>query len=156
LIKVPPKTFCCADSFEYFAHAVKAGAVRIGEFSKWLMASPAFLASHKLSDDPPSTSTLPFIAANKKSSFFSQALLMDTMPACRAAAVAGAGVARLPDFTIGADFESGRLVSIYDEWATTAPIQVVIPPGKHTSAKVRAFIDTSQLEKVVGTWRYQN
>ncbi|WP_429269821.1 LysR substrate-binding domain-containing protein [Paraburkholderia sp. EB58] len=104
----------------------------------------------------PHDASLRTLAANKKSSFFSQALLMDTMPACRAAAVAGAGVARLPDFTIGADFESGRLVSIYDEWATTAPIQVVIPPGKHTSAKVRAFIDTSQLEKVVGTWRYQN
>jgi DNA-binding transcriptional LysR family regulator len=65
------------------------------------------------------------------------------MYACRAADRNGAGIALLSDFTVQADIDAGRLVRVYNDWSSTAlPVHALFPPGKHTSPKVRAFVDT--------------
>jgi DNA-binding transcriptional LysR family regulator len=60
----------------------------------------------------------------------------------RAAALAGAGVALLPDFIIGPDLQSGALESVLDEYA--APkfgVHVVYPPSRQVPLKLRAWVD---------------
>ena len=58
------------------------------------------------------------------------------------AALAGAGVARLPAFIIGSDVAAGRLEAVLTEFAPVpVDIYAVYPHNRHLSAKVRAFID---------------
>jgi DNA-binding transcriptional LysR family regulator len=62
--------------------------------------------------------------------------------ALRAAALAGAGIAVLPDFICGPDLVSGRLVRLLEGWALpTIPIHAVWPPQRHPSPKLRLFVD---------------
>ncbi len=60
----------------------------------------------------------------------------------RAAALAGIGVVLLPLWLIGPDLKAGRLQRILPDyhWPDSA-IQVVYPPGRHLSARVRCFVD---------------
>jgi DNA-binding transcriptional LysR family regulator len=73
---------------------------------------------------------------------FNTGFLADTAPACRAAALAGGGVAALTDFSIGEDVEEGRLVRLMPEWATPAAgIHALFPLARYTAPKVRVFVD---------------
>lgn len=61
-------------------------------------------------------------------------------------AIAGCGIALLPDWSIGAAVKAGKLVNLLPEWeahATRAEPAVwgVYPPKKTVSSKVRAFLD---------------
>lgn len=60
----------------------------------------------------------------------------------RAAALAGLGVVLLPLWIIGPDLKAGRLQRLLPDyhWPDSA-IQAVYPPGRHLSARVRAFLD---------------
>lgn len=62
-----------------------------------------------------------------------------------AAAIAGAGIARLPEYQAQAALTAGKLVEILGEFAPPpAPINVLYPPpgtGLQIPAKLRAFID---------------
>jgi DNA-binding transcriptional LysR family regulator len=59
-----------------------------------------------------------------------------------AAALAGIGVAALPDFLVDPHVEAGRLVHLLPEQPfPEAGMFVVRPPGAHASRKVRALID---------------
>lgn len=59
-----------------------------------------------------------------------------------AAAIAGGGIAALPTFICGADLRDGRLVRVLPDYENTSfAIHAVWPPGRHLSAKVRAFVD---------------
>lgn len=60
----------------------------------------------------------------------------------RAAALAGLGVVLLPLWIIGPDLKAGRLQRLLPDyhWPDSA-IHVVYPPGRHLSARVRAFVD---------------
>jgi DNA-binding transcriptional LysR family regulator len=133
-------------------------AARIGEYSKWLVASPAFVARNTLPEDIGGASKLAFVGLSvlaQPSRFrlsradgasrdieFAAGLLADTVYACRAAIAEGAGVGVLPDFSVRADIAAGRLVRVYADWST-APraIHALLPPGRHTPPKVRALID---------------
>jgi DNA-binding transcriptional LysR family regulator len=142
-------------------------ALRIDEVSKWLVASPEFLARNTLPPDIGDAAHVPFIAlsvlpnparcnliraaANDSAAHdsagiemdFDACLIADTMYACRAAARNGAGIALLPDFTVQADLDAGRLVRVYADWSSPAlPVHALFPPGKHTPPKVRTFVDT--------------
>ena len=57
-------------------------------------------------------------------------------------ASAGLGVVLLPLWIIGPDIKAGRLVEVLPDyhWPDSA-IQAVYPPGRHLSARVRAFVD---------------
>jgi DNA-binding transcriptional LysR family regulator len=60
----------------------------------------------------------------------------------RAAAVAGAGAALLPDFIVGEDVKAGRLEPVLQ--SLTGPaigIHVVYPQTRHVTAKLRLFVD---------------
>ncbi|WP_414441745.1 LysR substrate-binding domain-containing protein [Burkholderia sp. 22PA0106] len=135
-------------------------AVAIGHYTKWLVASPGFVASHALPDDLRDAAELPFVALSvlhHPARFtmhrhgsatdtceiaFSAGLQADTVYACRSAVSEGAGLAVLPDFSVRADLAAGRLVRLYPEWATArSAIHALLPPGKHTAPKVRALID---------------
>lgn len=67
---------------------------------------------------------------------------MNNGDALREAAVAGLGIILTPTFIVGEDLKSGRLVRVMPEWsAPEIAVYAVYPPGRHLSAKVRAFVD---------------
>lgn len=133
-------------------------AVRVGDYSKWLVASPGFVERHPLPADIDAAAALPFVGLSvlpqpsrctlqrgdsaTRDIHFVAGLLADTVYACRAAVVEGAGIALLPDFSIHADLAAGRLVRLYPDWSTASmAIHALLPPGRHTAPKVRALID---------------
>ena len=62
--------------------------------------------------------------------------------AVRAAAVAGLGVALLPDHACAAELRSGSLVRIFADWSgPDGIVHVVFPTGKRLQPLVRAWID---------------
>jgi DNA-binding transcriptional LysR family regulator len=66
----------------------------------------------------------------------------DNGVALAAAALAGLGIATLPDFVIDAHIASGALVPVLVDYPSPeAGIYVVRPPGEFASRKVRALID---------------
>ena len=62
--------------------------------------------------------------------------------ALRAAALRGFGLAVLPSFLVGRDFQSGVLVSVLEAFmAQDSGVYAVYPHARHLSPKVRAFVD---------------
>ena len=48
----------------------------------------------------------------------------------------------LPTWMVGPDLEAGRLVEVMSDYAQPEPsVHAIYPPGRHLSAKVRAFTD---------------
>lgn len=71
--------------------------------------------------------------------------------ALREAALAGIGILRSPDFSIGDDIAAGRLVPLFAEYKTFEPdIYIVLPERKHMAPKVRAFMEfmTGHLQRL--------
>jgi DNA-binding transcriptional LysR family regulator len=60
---------------------------------------------------------------------------------------AGLGIARLPEFLISGDLESGKVVPILTKYSDD-PLSLfaVYPPSRHSSPKIRALVD------LVGEW----
>jgi DNA-binding transcriptional LysR family regulator len=62
--------------------------------------------------------------------------------ALRAAALRGFGLAVLPSFLVGRDFQSGALVPVLEEFLPQdSAVYAVYPHARHLSPKVRAFVD---------------
>jgi DNA-binding transcriptional LysR family regulator len=95
--------------------------------SKWLAALEAELGAQLIE-----RTTRPVcgrFAANN-----SEALLM--------MARSGLGVALLASWLVDADVRAGRLVARLPEYELPgAPVQALLPPGRHTHPRVRAFLD---------------
>lgn len=69
-------------------------------------------------------------------------LSSDSASILRAYALAGLGVALLPDWLINADLRSGRLCRLLpDHGFPQQGIHALYPRTRHVPAKVRAFID---------------
>jgi DNA-binding transcriptional LysR family regulator len=65
--------------------------------------------------------------------------------ALREAALAGAGVLRVPTFVVGEDLAAGRLVRVMPEWRLPRlDIHAVFPGRDYVPLKVRAFVDFLQ------------
>ncbi len=63
-------------------------------------------------------------------------------PAVRAAVLAGAGVAVIPDYLIGADLEAGRLRHLLPDWRLPeGGIHAVFPSARFRPGIVRALVD---------------
>ncbi len=63
----------------------------------------------------------------------------------RDAALAGRGIAMLPTFIIGADLQTGRLISLLPDYAPPQlAIYVLYPRNRHLSAKIRLFTEFMQ------------
>ena len=60
----------------------------------------------------------------------------------RAAAIAGLGICILPSFIAAPAFESGELVPLLTDYPTEeGGLHAVMPPGRATTARVRALVD---------------
>src|SRR5471032_2248299 len=134
-------------------------SVAVGSFVKLLVASPEFVAAHGAPTTVAELAKLPYIELTvlqqsltvtlENAHHKRRQLKMDnpvfatnTAIACRAAALAGEGVALLTDFAIGADIEAGSLVRLMPEWASPrGQIHALYPAGAQLQQKVRVFID---------------
>lgn len=58
------------------------------------------------------------------------------------AALEGVGVVNLPTWMVGQDLCEGRLEEVLQAYSMPEPaVHAIYPPGRHLSAKVRAFVD---------------
>ncbi|WP_213777933.1 LysR family transcriptional regulator [Caballeronia sp. dw_276] len=133
-------------------------AVKISGFEKWLVASPEFVGTWGKPSKPEALAKLPFVAMSaltkplvvsvesrrgaKRTIRFSAGFFADTAPTCRAATLAGGGVAFLTDFSIGGDVAAGKLLRLLPEWSgPPTGIHAVFPSARYPVPKVRVFID---------------
>ena len=66
----------------------------------------------------------------------------NVMSFCTAAAVAGLGIAQLPEALAEPHIAAGRLVTVLDDYVVErGGIYLVFPSNRHQSAAVRAFVD---------------
>lgn len=70
------------------------------------------------------------------------AIFLDTTLAVLEAVRHGAGLSVLPDYAIGGDMASGRLIAVLPQWRLPAGgIHVVFPSARFRPVKVRAFVE---------------
>jgi len=139
-------------------------ARRITTFGGRLVASPAYLQKHgtpKSPDDLPAHAAInrindewPLQHGEEKITIRPHArFTADNGAALVPAALAGLGIALLPDFLIADHIDAGRLVVLLPDYPMPeAGVYVVRPPGGSASCKVRALIDI-MVERNVGTCR---
>jgi DNA-binding transcriptional LysR family regulator len=128
-------------------------ARRIGPITARLVASPEYIKQHGAPDTPDElvahealmqgTETLRLMDGDKIITVHPQGRFKaDSGVALVSAAVAGLGVAALPDFLIDDYVKSGALVPILVRYPLPeAGIFLVRPPGQHPSRKVRVLMD---------------
>lgn len=70
-------------------------------------------------------------------------LVSDEGGSMTVAGVHGAGIMLASEWSIGPDLASGRLVRVLPEWRydRTSAVHIVMPRGRFTPAKTRAFVD---------------
>jgi DNA-binding transcriptional LysR family regulator len=132
----------------------------LGHIHGVLVASPGFIEAHKVLlsattptcllgipcvafTSPPFTNVWTLHAEGKSpvevtvhGRFFGNSL-----PAVRAAAVAGLGVARLPLYIARDEIAAGRLQTVLPGWATPSrPVHLTYPKTRYPSARIRAVI----------------
>jgi DNA-binding transcriptional LysR family regulator len=128
-------------------------ARRIRPIRGRVVASPAYLAAHgapQTPDEIPAHSALmqgteswQFAVAGRVRSVHPQGRFKaDNGPALVAGALAGLGIAALPDFLIEEHVATGALVPLLVDYPMPeAGLYVVRPPGSHPPRKVRALME---------------
>ena len=128
-------------------------ARRVGPVHGKLVASPDYIREHGAPETPDEllnhqalmqgTETWQFIDGDKTISVHPQGRFKaDNGTALAAAAVAGLGIAWLPDHLIEDDLDSGSLVPVMTRYPVpTAGMFVVRPPGEHSTRKVRVLTE---------------
>jgi DNA-binding transcriptional LysR family regulator len=128
-------------------------ARRISSFSGSLVASPAYLRQHgtprtpaelathaavnRINDEWPLMHDGQHVTVHPRARFTA-----DNGAALVPAALAGLGIALLPDFLIQEHLASGALVAVMPDYPMPdAGVYVVRPPGGSASCKVRVLID---------------
>ncbi len=136
-------------------------ARKITDFGLKICATPEFIARHKGLDHPNGLSNVPcLIDSNSRrkgvlrffdkdgSSFAVQVsgpIEVNSPTATLRGAVAGLGVALLPDFVARKHLESGELVALFEDYLPAdRGIYAVYPHRRHLPAKVRTFVDFLQ------------
>jgi DNA-binding transcriptional LysR family regulator len=157
---------CYSDRFvdivgEGFDCAVRVGylsdsnliARRIGPVRGKLVASPKYIKEHGEPETPDEivrhqallqgTETWQFIDGDKKIAVHPQGRFKaDNGTALTAAAIAGLGIAALPDFLTESALASGALVPVMSRYPLPeAGIHLIRPPGRHPARKVRVFME---------------
>ncbi|WP_197911720.1 LysR substrate-binding domain-containing protein [Kineobactrum salinum] len=131
----------------------------LGSYRLQLVASPDYLASHGTPTTPsdlanhaclhhkfPSTGKLepwPLKTVDGKPDQESSSVMVcNTSSALLDVALAGLGIASLPDFMVRQSIEQGKLISILDAHIEhEGTFRPVWPSSKHLAPKVRVFID---------------
>jgi DNA-binding transcriptional LysR family regulator len=128
-------------------------ARRIGPVRGRLVASPAYIKEHGEPETPDEimrhqallqgTEAWHFIDGDKKITIHPQGRFKaDNGVALTTAAIAGLGIAALPDFLTEAALASGALVPVMSRFPVPeAGIFLVRPPGRHPPRKVRVFTE---------------
>ena len=128
-------------------------ARRVGPVTGKLVASPDYIGKHGAPETPDEllthqalmqgTETWQFMDGDKTISIHPQGRFKaDNGTALAAAAVAGLGIAWLPDHLIKGYLDSGALVQVMPRYPVpTAGIFVVRPPGQHPTRKVRVLTE---------------
>jgi DNA-binding transcriptional LysR family regulator len=124
-----------------------------------VVASPAYLRKHGTPFKPDDLRKQPCIdlflpdagkpipwqfcdAGETREVTVASTLCVDHPLAAKSAAINGAGLARLLDFTVTADLHAGTLVEVLSEFRPPGiSVSAVYPSNRHLSAKVRTFID---------------
>jgi DNA-binding transcriptional LysR family regulator len=134
-------------------------AVRVGEVRRVIVAAPSYLAAHPRIDEPGDLARQQIIAMTHfgvdswsfppaagstipRAVPFTPRLALDSVRAAVASAVEGHGVTRLFSYQVAEHVREGRLriVLSADEHAPL-PVHVVMPDGRLSVPKVRAFAD---------------
>ena len=142
-------------------------AVRVADLASWLVATPQVLASTAKLTRPEQLSELPFLAltvlaqplswifegpANARQAVhFHSRVSANTAHALRSAALAGGGLAILPDFAVADDVRAGRLVRVLPKWSVkSGGVFAVFPATRYRPQKVRVLVDAlkSHLEAI--------
>ena len=133
-------------------------AVQVGTFEQWLVGRPDLFAAGELPRHPEQAAAYPFIAltvlpnplsrtfenfaGDKRSVRFDAAILSNTALAVRRAALAGGGLAVMPDFAVAGDIAEGRLIRLLPDWTLPGGgIHCVFPQARHRPKKIRVFVD---------------
>jgi DNA-binding transcriptional LysR family regulator len=130
-------------------------AVKAGEFRLLTCASPAYLERRGVPTHPGDLEGHDGILFNKRTFFWTfdvdgrpmeavprNRLEVNTAANCVAAAVGGAGIARLFDYQIPEELSSGALVPVLEGFdGASRPIHIVYSGQGMLTLKVRSFID---------------
>jgi DNA-binding transcriptional LysR family regulator len=128
-------------------------ARRVGPVHGRLVASPDYIREHGAPETPDEllahqalmqgTETWQFLDGDKTISIHPQGRFKaDNGTALAAAAVAGLGIAWLPDRLIKGCLDSGALVQVMTRYPVpTGGLFVVRPPGQHSTRKVRVLTE---------------
>jgi DNA-binding transcriptional LysR family regulator len=128
-------------------------ARRVGPVTGKLVASPDYIREHGTPETPDEllthqalmqgTETWQFMDGDRTISIHPQGRFKaDNGTALTAAAVAGLGIAWLPDHLIKGDLDSGALVQVMTRYPVpTGGMFVVRPPGQHSTRKVRVLTE---------------
>lgn len=133
-------------------------ATRIGGFTDWLVASPHLFGGRARPDNPDDLVDWRFIALSvlphptswtfenpekaKHPVRWEATLSANTATAVREIAIAGGGLAILPDFAVAEAVAGGRLLRILPRWRLpSGGIHAVFPSARQQRKKLRVFID---------------
>jgi DNA-binding transcriptional LysR family regulator len=131
-------------------------ARRIGSFRQLLVACPEFAAAFPV-DSPDDLARLPFVANGglrdplnwhfakgdfeRRAVHLNQILTINSTPGTLSAALAGGGLAVLPDYLAQPYLTQGALVHVLPEWSLpSGGIHAVYPAARFRPAKVTAFV----------------
>lgn len=80
---------------------------------------------------------------------FRATMSTNTASVLRSAALAGGGLAILPDFVVADDLAAGGLVHLLPDWhLPTGGIHAVFPAARHMPRKARVLIDALRVQEV--------
>lgn len=135
-------------------------AVRVGEVRRMVCASPAYLKGKSKIASPAdlaqhdiialgdtaqnSTWTFPATPGSKRlrKVKLQPRLFINTVEGAIGSVVEGHGIARALSYQVQQEIRAGRLVPLLEEYEPPVlPVHLIVPSGRLTVAKVRAFVD---------------
>lgn len=146
--------------------AIRLGALRdsslraskLGSFEQRVAASPAYLRRYGVPATPADLAThqwiefslmrtpltWTFVSGNQEAVRVRMKACMrvDSSASLRSLLLHGAGISVIDQFSVEEAIRSGALVHVLPDWfLPPGGVYAVLPPGRHTPANVRAFID---------------
>ena len=122
-----------------------------------LVAQPKLASKHLALEEPehlsewptisfsPNSSPVPWTMESETRQFElipQSSLIFNNLHSVREAAIAGAGVAFIPDVFAISALEKGRLIRLLPNWkGLSSSINVIYPSRRHPSTRLRAFIE---------------
>ena len=137
---------------------------KIASLPRRLVASPSLLEKYGTPTTPEELIKLPWLGilqphfdarlqftlyrnGEPRTLNFKPGLLLDSVTALREAALRDAGFTMLPEWIVGPDIASGKLVSIIPDWSISDfALNIAYGVDRHITGRLRAFIDFVHVE----------